>query len=96
MCPPELMPTLPAVSACLLACCAAGAALVPHRPAFFLDHALPFLLPLCTDGVLEARHGAVAALAEILPALRCGGCGWSWVERLGGMVHGVHSPLDLH
>lgn len=53
----------------LLACCAA---LVPHRPAFFLESALPFLLPLCTDGVLEARHGAVAALAELLPALRCG------------------------
>jgi hypothetical protein len=54
----------------LLACCAA---LVPHRPSFFLDSALPFLLPLCTDGVLEARHGAVAALAELLPALRCDG-----------------------
>lgn len=49
------------------------AALVPHHPAFFLEQALPFLLPLCTDGVLEARHGAVAALAELLPALRCDG-----------------------
>ncbi len=45
-------------------------ALVPHRPAFFVDQALPFLLPLCTDPVLEARHGAVAAVAELLPALR--------------------------
>ena len=56
------------------------AALVPHRPAFFVDQALPFLLPLCTDPVLEARHGAVAALAELLPALR-----WAvdWAE-LGG------------
>ena len=50
------------------------AALVPHRPAFFLDEALPFLLPLCTDGVLEARHGAVAAVAELLPALRWAAC----------------------
>ena len=48
------------------------AALVPHRPTFFVDQALPFLLPLCTDPVLEARHGAVAALAELLPALRWG------------------------
>ncbi|KAL4422042.1 hypothetical protein ABPG77_004858 [Micractinium sp. CCAP 211/92] len=44
------------------------AALVPHRPGFFLDQALPFLLPLTTDPVMEARHGAVAALAELLPA----------------------------
>jgi hypothetical protein len=42
---------------------------VPRRPAFFLDHALPFLLPLTADPVLEVRHGAVAALAELLPAL---------------------------
>lgn len=53
----------------------APAALVPHRAAFFVDHALPFLLPLCTDPVLEARHGAVAAVAELLPALRCAGSG---------------------
>ncbi|KAL4443777.1 hypothetical protein ABPG75_011514 [Micractinium tetrahymenae] len=49
------------------------AALVPHRPAFFLGQALPFLLPLATDPVLEARHGAVAALAELLPALSAAG-----------------------
>lgn len=46
------------------------AALAPLRPGFFLDQALPFLLPLTTDPVMEARHGAVAALAELLPALR--------------------------
>lgn len=46
------------------------AALVPHRPGFFLGQALPFLLPLTTDPVMEARHGAVAALAELLPAFR--------------------------
>lgn len=51
-----------------------AAALVPHRPAFFVDSALPFLLPLCTDPVLETRHGAVAALAELLPALGLVGC----------------------
>ncbi|KAL4858426.1 Tubulin-folding cofactor D [Chlorella vulgaris] len=49
------------------------AALVPHRPSFFLEHALPFLLPLCTDPVLEARHGAVCAVAELLPALKDAG-----------------------
>jgi len=62
------------------------AALVPHRAAFFVGEALPFLLPLCTDPVLEVRHGAVAAVAELLPALRCV-CGWGdsycsgWVGR---------------
>lgn len=43
---------------------------MPHRPAFFLGHALPSLLPLTTSPVMEERHGAVAALAELLPALR--------------------------
>lgn len=47
------------------------AALVPCCPAFFLNSALPFMLPLCTDPVLEARHGAVAGVAELLPALHC-------------------------
>ncbi len=45
------------------------AALVPlHRP-FFLEHGLPYLLPNCFSPVLETRHGAVAAVAELLPAL---------------------------
>jgi hypothetical protein len=45
------------------------AALVPlHRP-FFVEQALPYLLPNCYSPVLETRHGAVAAVAELLPAL---------------------------
>eukprot|EP00887_Chlorella_sp_A99_P001994 scaffold18.g1994.t1 len=51
----------------------ATAALVPHRPPFFISQALPFLLPLCTDGVLEVRHGAMAGVAELLLALRSAG-----------------------
>ena len=35
---------------------------------------LPLLLPLCTDPVLEVRHGALAGVAELLPALRCVVC----------------------
>lgn len=45
-------------------------ALVPHNPSFFLTTALPTLLSLVTNKVMEVRHGAVAAIAELLPALR--------------------------
>jgi tubulin-specific chaperone D len=45
------------------------AGLVEVNPAFILQEALPHLLPLCTSSVLETRHGAIAAVAEILPAL---------------------------
>lgn len=45
------------------------AALVPLHRSFFLDQALPYLLPNCLSPVLETRHGAVAAVAELLLAL---------------------------
>ena len=46
------------------------AALAPISPAYFVGTALPRLLPLCTDPGLEVRHGAMAMVAELLPALR--------------------------
>ncbi|KAH7616573.1 hypothetical protein Ndes2526B_g08661 [Nannochloris sp. 'desiccata'] len=45
------------------------AALVPLHRSFFLEQAIPYLLPNCLSPVLETRHGAVAAVAELLPAL---------------------------
>lgn len=79
--------------------CPAPAALVPHRTAFFLDQALPFLLPLCTDAVLEVRHGAVAAVAELLPALRCGaacGCTASCAGAANWPRHPHHHLAPVH
>lgn len=45
------------------------AALVPLHRNFFVEHALPYLLPNCLSPVLETRHGAIAAVAELLPAV---------------------------
>ncbi|CAL8461606.1 g1137 [Coccomyxa elongata] len=45
------------------------AALVPTEPQLFAEGVLDRLLPLCLDGCLEVRHGAVLALGEVLLAL---------------------------
>jgi hypothetical protein len=56
------------------------AALVPLGPERFMHSVLPAMLVQCTAVALEARHGAVAAVAELLPALRCG-----YVHACGGV-----------
>ena len=57
-------PTLPACPRC-------ATALVPLSPSYFLAEVLPVRVPLCVDPTLETRHGSVAALAELVPALKC-------------------------
>lgn len=42
---------------------------VPLNRQFMIDEALPYLIPLCTDNCVESRHGAISAIAEILPTL---------------------------
>lgn len=45
-------------------------ALARHDADRFAYEVTARLLGSCTDDVLEVRHGAVAGLAEMLPALR--------------------------
>ena len=67
---------------------------MPHRPSFFVEQALPFLLPLCTDGVLEVRHGAVAGVAELLPALHASLLPSALPAALLGEVAGVIPAVE--
>lgn len=45
------------------------AALVPLHRTFFIEEAIPYLLKDCSNTTLETRHGAVAAVAELLPVV---------------------------
>jgi len=49
------------------------ASLVNLHPGFISQEIIPYLLPLCMDGSIEVRHGAVAAIAELLPAIQAAG-----------------------
>lgn len=50
------------------------AALVHHNPPLFAHAVLPYLVPLCTDSNLDIRHGAIAAVAELMPAVILTAC----------------------
>jgi hypothetical protein len=61
------------------------AAQVPTQPDFFCTASLDQLLPLCLDPVLEVRHGALAGISQLLPALAAAGRGIS-AERLAAVA----------